>query len=265
MKTLSLTGGALTLRDDAFRNLWGRSDVFYRGFVVVFLVGLIAGLFSSGVELATRVLRPANEHAVTQAALRGFETSYNGPSEMRATIESYITEGVAMAFELSRLPPQAGAALRPVTRILAWLGGAVSVPLGGGFLGLLLLGGLLVHMTSRWLGGRGGIAQMLGLGALAFAPHLLDPISSLLVLAGNLSDTAAFGPIESLIGFIVFVWGLAIYVKATAVAQEFSYGRALGAILIALAVLLLVVAVAAAVVGALGAVGVLAWLTTAAR
>jgi hypothetical protein len=263
MNTLSLIGGALTLRTDTFKVLRERSDVFYRGFLLVFLVGLLAGAFTAGEVLTTNVLRPPNEKLVTQEVLRGFENSYNGAPEARSTIEPYLTEFVAMGFELSQLPPNSGSAFRPFAQLLRWLGESTSVPFGGSFLGFLLIAGLFVHLTSRWLGGRAGIAQMLGLSALGLAPHLLDPISSLIRLAGNLSGSGAFGPVESLIGLVVFVWGAVIYVKATAVAQEFTYGRALGAILIALALTAFLAVIIAILMGGLVA-GLIAALVAAA-
>jgi len=234
MNILSTIGGALAFRTDTFKALRESSDVFFRGFLVMVVVGLLVGAFASGADLVTRVLRPPKENRVTQEAMRGFESSYTGPPELKAVIGSYIQESVAMAFEIERLPTQAGAYARPIARVLRWLGATIATPFGNGFLALLLLGGLLVHLSSSWLGGRAGIAQMLGLGALGFVPRLLDPISSLLRLAGNLSGVGAFGAVEGLIGLVVLVWGIAIYVKATAIAQQFSYARAASAILIAL-------------------------------
>lgn len=264
MNTFSLITGALMLRTGTFQALRERSDVFLRGFIVVFLVGLLAGAFAAGTELTTRVFRPANERLVTQEALRGFENSYNGPPSFRSMIGSYITEGVAMAFELSRLPPNSGAAFRPFARLLNWLGESISMPFGRSFLGFLLFVGLLVHLASRWLGGRAGVAQMLGLSALSFAPFILDPIASLLRLAGSLSGTVIFGPVESLIGFVAFLWGAVIYVKATAIAQGFSYGRAVGAILIALGITALALVLIATIVAAIIA-GLIVILAAAAR
>ncbi len=249
MNILSLIGGALALRTDTFKTLRERSDVFYRGFLVVLVVGVLAGAFAAGGALVTRVLRPPNVNRVTQEALRGFENSYTGPPELKPVIASYIQESVAMAIEIDRLQPQAGAYARPIARLLRWLGETLAMPLGGGFLGLLLLGGLLVHLSSRWLGGRAGMAQMLGLGALGFAPQLLDPISSLLTLAGNLSGVGAFGPVRSLIGLVALVWGVVIYVKATAIAQQFSYLRAIGAIIIAVVLAALLLVLIAVIVG----------------
>jgi hypothetical protein len=256
MNTFSLIAGALTLRTDTFKALNERSDVFLRGFLVVFMVGLVAGAFAAGAELTTSVLRPPNEQVVTQEALRGFENSYAGPPELRSTIEPYITEFVGMVFDLSRLPPQAGPAFRPFVRLLRWVGESIATPFGQGFLGYLLIGTLFVHLASRWLGGRAGIAQMLGLGALGFAPQVLGPVSSLLRLAGNLSGSNAFSPVENLIGLVAFVWGALILVKGTAVAQQFSYGRAIGAILIAVLVVIVVGVLLAAGLAVLVGAGV---------
>jgi hypothetical protein len=264
MNILSLIGAALMLRTGTFKALSERSDVFYRGFLVVFAIGLLAGAFASGTELVTRVLRPPNERLVTQEALRGFESSYIGPRALQPVIEAYISEAVAMSFERSRLPPNSGASLRPFARLLRWLGESIATPFGGNFLGFLLLAGLLVHLASRWLGGRAGVGQMLGLSAIGFVPHLFDPISSLLRLAGNLSGSGTFGPLESLIGLVVFVWGAVIYVKATAIAQQFSYGRAIGAILVALGLAALLVVLIAVIAGVL-VVGLVASLAAAAR
>lgn len=91
---------------------------------------------------------------------------------------------------------------------------------------------------------------MLGLGALGFAPSLLEPLSNLLRLGGSLGGTDAFGPVENLIGFVALVWGVAIYIKATAVAQQFSYGRAIAAIVIAVGLVILVTLALAAATGA---------------
>jgi hypothetical protein len=251
MTTISLIAGALTLKTNTFKMLRERSDVLYRGFLVVFLVGFLAGAFAAGSEFTTSELRPQNEAIVTQEALRGFENSYTGAPEVRSMIESYITEGVAMGFELDRLPPNAGPGFHPFARLLRWLGQSIAAPFAWGFLGYLLLGGLLVHQSSRWLGGKAGLAQMLGVSALSFAPIVLDPISSLLRLAGNLSGSGTFSPVESLIGLVVFVWGTVIYVKATAIAQQFSYVRAVGAILLALVVAIILALLLAVGIGAL--------------
>ena len=230
MNILSLLGGALTLRTETFATLRERSDVFYRGSLVMLFIALMMSAFAAGVPL----LHPATEAQVTAEALRGFMQSYNGPAAMQGMIEAYIREGIAIGFEIHQLPPNAGAAFGPIARFLEWLGAVLTTPWSGGVLGYLLLAGLLVHLTSRWLGGRAGMAQMLGLSALSYAPQIFYPVSSLLTLGGTLTGAGAFGALNSLVGLAIFVWSTIIYIKATALAQGFTYGRAIGAILLAL-------------------------------
>ncbi len=246
-----LLGGALTLRTDTFKNLRERSDVFYRGFVLLLLIGLLAGAFAVAVPFVTQALHPLSEQQVTAEAISGFEQFSIGPGVYQSMIESYIREGTAMVYEIMALPPNAGAAFRPFKQILDWVGGLLTTPFTFGFMGFLLLFGLLVHWTSRWLGGRAGMAQMLGLTALGWAPHILDPISSLLTLGGNLTGAALFGTLNTLLGWLLLVWGAVIYVKATAIAQEFSYGRSIGAVLLAIVLILLAIVLLSCIVGGL--------------
>ncbi len=253
MSILTLLSGALTLRTDTFKNLRERSDVFQRGFTLLLLVALLAGIFDVGVSAISSAARPESEAQVTDQAIRNFEQSYTGPAELQPMIESYIREGVAMVYEISSLPPNAGAAFRPVARFLDWLGQVLTKPFGFAVLGYFFLAALLVHLTSRWLGGRAGMSQMLGLGALSYSVQVLYPILSLLTLGQNLTQAAALGTISGLLGFLLFIWSLVIYVKAVAIAQEFSYGRAIGAILLAVGLVILVVVLAGCIVGGLAA------------
>ena len=66
---------------------------------------------------------------------------------------------------------------------------------------------------------------MLGCTALYVAPQILTILQVI----------SCLGPI---LGFVAFVWGLVIYVKATAVANELSLGRALLAAILPAAVLI---------------------------
>ncbi|MGB8644933.1 MAG: YIP1 family protein [Anaerolineae bacterium] len=248
MKELfALLTGALALRDRTFTDLREKSSVLLRGFLVVLLVGLLAGVFQASVHML-------------QASQANIGISVLPPS-VRAMIpppydamaEDYAREGAGISVDIQKLSPQAGEGFRSVTYLLDWVGMTLSVPLSMDFIGWMLLAGLLVHLTSRWLGGHASIAQMLGLTALAFAPRILDPLS--IVLSGlDASTGGGLGIISSLIGLIVFVWGIAIFIKATAVAQGFSLARALGAIILAFVVAALVSFLLGLVVGALFAI-----------
>ena len=54
----------------------------------------------------------------------------------------------------------------------------------------------------------------------------------------SISTTTIIPCLGAILGFIAFIWGLAIYVKATAVANELSLGRALLAAILPAAVLI---------------------------
>ncbi len=234
MKELfSLFRGALTLRDETFRSLREYSDVFLRGVLVVLIVGLVAGAFEAAANVLNNATGSENPAAVSQAVIQSVDQSGTMPAAYRSMIEDYVREGVSMVIEIGNLPPQAGDFFRPVARFLEWLGQTISTPFSLGYLGWMLLAGLLVHLTSYWLGGRGTMAQMLGLSALAFAPKILNPLSTILVWLESATGSGAFGSLNFVVGWVLFFWGIAIFVKATCVAQGLSIGRALLAAILA--------------------------------
>lgn len=78
---------------------------------------------------------------------------------------------------------------------------------------------LMVLSAARALGGRALLTEMLGTTALYAVPHLLDMLHGVPVL----------GP---LLGLIALVWGAAVYVKATAAANELDTPRAVLAVVL---------------------------------
>ena len=82
-----------------------------------------------------------------------------------------------------------------------------------------------VLLVAKLLGGRATLSQMLGCTALYVAPQILTILQVIPCLG-------------AILGFVAFVWGLVIYVKATAVANELSSGRALLAAILPAAVLI---------------------------
>jgi hypothetical protein len=233
---ISLAIGALTFKTETYQQFKRAADVFLRGFVVLVIVALIVGAFNSGVEKLSEAVKPTPTLAEVQRQVaEGFRQNYYGPAEMQPMIEGYIRDGVQMVYSIIALEPRF--VPRGVTSFLEWIGETISTPLQFGWVGWLLLGGVFVHFAARWLGGKGTIAQLVGLGALAFLPRLLDVLSALVQLVVNLTGVDALGLIGSLIGWIVLIWSVAMYVKATSVAEELSLGRAVGAIVIAGAVM----------------------------
>lgn len=247
--------GALTLNHQIFAALRERSDVFLRGFLVLLFAALVAGVFASLNVAAREFLPPPSKEEVTQQVLDNFRSRYQGSEQLRATIEPYIREGVSMVYEISRLPPRAGEGARPVAAILNYVGSVLATPFTWMWIGWTLFSGLLFHFSSRILGGRATIAQMLGLTALAAAPQIFTALTSLLELVASAGGAVVIGAVNSLLGFVIGVWSAVIYVKATSVAQNFSIARAIGAIalgyLFLFLVLILVIILLGLVVGLL--------------
>lgn len=221
--------GALLLRHQTFVSLRERSDVFLRGFLVLLVVGLAVG-FAAGLEgVSHKVSPPPSQAQILAQVEAGLNTGPRVPPEFRALIESYVTEIVSLVYEIIALTPRGGEFARPIASFLVLVGTTVAVPFSWPWAGWLLFAGLVFHLTSRWLGGRAGIAQMLGLTALAAAPQLLLVVGSLFTILQTLLGVP-LGFLVSLIGFVVAVWSAVLYIKATGVAQGFSWLRALGAI-----------------------------------
>lgn len=101
---------------------------------------------------------------------------------------------------------------RPAGLALAGLQRAVAAPYRR--LALWFPYTLIVFALAKALGGRAGLAEMLGATALSAVPHLLDLLRPLPWL----------GPIAALAGA---AWGAAIYVRATAVSNGLGTAQAL--------------------------------------
>ncbi len=248
---------ALTFKTQTYNALRERSDVFYRGFLVLLVAALVAGAFGA-LGKAIGDVRPLSTKAQTeQVALNQFNSNFRGSEELRARIEPYVTEVADMVYDIRALPPYAGDNTRPIVAILDYVGSVLATPFTSAFLGGLLFAGLLFQLTSRWLGGRASIAQMLGLTALSAAPQLFASVTHLLSLLASVGGIGIFGGLASLIGFVLSLWSLAIYIKATAIAQQFSLARALGALVVGV-VLLIAIGIVVGIIVAIGLFSILA-------
>lgn len=256
--------GALTFRHATFAALRERSDVFARGFLVLAIAALIAGLASAIPPALERFGPTMTREQVLQQAQSSFDQSYNGPAATRAQVEPYVTEIAGMVYDLIALPPQGGDLARPVAAALTYARGVLENPFRWEFVGWLLFAGLVFHMASRALGGRASMAQMLGLTALAAAPGAFRVIPSLISLVVTLTSAPLIGALGGLLGFALTLWSAAVYVKATAVAQGFSLGRTIGALALGCG-FMLVAAIVVGFVVALAFAGVIAAVVAQAR
>lgn len=229
-------------RTAAYRQFSQRRDAFLRGFLVIAAIALLAGLpsFVEGLMQGPANSVSADEVADAsqglrqsmvdlEAALSRFGVSSAEGDEIRARIEEGIELMHRIGGEVQDLPT---ALPRPVGRLLRAVGGWLSqpfadagFPLAAAVLGTWLGYGVWVMLAAKWLGGRGSLVSFFGTTALFAVPHV--------------ADVFAWVPyVGSALAFVAALWGIAIYVKATAVSHELSGGRALLAAALPLLVVL---------------------------
>ncbi len=232
---------AARLRTKVFEGLRLRSDAFLQGFLVIVAVALVAGLPAFVLDLAgrartTEVADTAAARADVRQALETAAPALEGlgvGAEKREQIAQGFDLALTIGTEVTALPTRLP---RPFGPIFQAAGGWLSRPFAdGGFplaaaaLGTWLGYGVWVMLFARLLGGRGTLHGFFGSTALFAVPHLLGVFSRVPVLG-------------AVLGVIAFVWGVVIYVKATAVSHELSLGRATLAVALPLLILLLVIA-----------------------
>ena len=218
IELLGLARGALTLNAQTFDNLKQSPDVFRKGFTFVLVVGLIVGGVLGVVALIGEILTPPAQQ-IAQAR-EGFRQTFGYfSSAMPPEISRQVTESFEMGLRIGeRVTRETRSPLpEPIGVIFRQSGAIVSYPFG--WLGGLIFFGALVHIFAKLLGGRATIAQMLGVTSLTVVPHLLDAFGFIACLG-------------ALLGFIAWAWGVVIYIKGVAVAQEINTGKAILAVLL---------------------------------
>jgi len=227
---LQLGWDALLFKDAAYVRHVARTDVLKRGLALLVLVTLLAGVVSLVVNVVGG-LQPTDMEAdleEVEAGLREFFESMQPFFPVPPDFERGVREG----FKAARPGIEIGARIadlptplpKPVGVVLSNLGAFLSLPFSrlAGWLGY----GIWVMLVAKLLGGRATISQMLGTTALYAAPHILDVLQPVPCVGGVL-------------GLVATVWGIAIYVKALAVSNEFGTGKAILATLVPALVILL--------------------------
>ena len=221
---LQLARGALFLNTQTFVAQREARDAFRKGVLLVVIITLLAGSLSFIVSTVKGFLPPkwdAQREEVENQISQVFEfLPFDMDAETEQMIVGSIEAGLDIGFEIAQLPTPLP---RPVKDFLQALGGWITAP-------LLRLGGWMgyafwVLLIAKLLGGRATLSQMLGCTALYVAPQILTLLRVVPCLG-------------AILGFVAFIWGLVIYVKATAVANELSLGRALLAAILPAAVLI---------------------------
>ena len=218
---LQLAWDALLFRHDAYARHVARADALKRGLLLLVLVTLLAGLISFVVNVVGD-LGPqdlADEQRETEEGFREFFRNFTSlspyldlpPGFDEEQMMAYMRPGLDIGFRIAALPT-------PLPKPLGWLlqdvGALLSLPFArlAGWFGYAVW----VILVAKLLGGRATIAQTLGATALYAVPHVLDILGLVPCLGG-------------ILGLAATVWGIAIYVKALSVANEFTIGRAVAA------------------------------------
>jgi len=215
---LQLAWDVLLFKHEAYAQHIARADVLKRGLVLLVLATLLAGTVSLIIDIVGD-LRPVNVEAQRREMEQGFQSFFEPlgpmwqyldlPPGFEEEILAYIRPNVEMGLRIAALPTPLP---RPVGRILQDLGAFLSSPFNrmAGWIGYALW----VLLVAKLLGGRATVSQMLGATALYAVPHGLN----ILGFVPCLGDV---------LGLVATVWGIAIYVKALAVANDFSTSRAI--------------------------------------
>lgn len=224
---------ALLLRGKTLEGISDRPDAFLHGLAVILLISLLAGLPALAVDLVRGFQPPvAVEPGEVRVQLEG-PLNAARPWLRRAGVPDAVADqvlqttagnallGATIANRVEQLPT---ALPRPLAQGFASVGEWLSrpftnspFPLAAAALSTWLGYGLWVMLAAKLLGGRATLHGFFGATAFFAVPHLLDLFEPVPVL----------GPA---FGVIAFLWGLVIYVIATAMSHRLSAGRAVVAV-----------------------------------
>ncbi|MGD8624850.1 MAG: YIP1 family protein [Anaerolineae bacterium] len=207
----------IALEDEAFQTWRERPNIFVRGIVLIILVSLVAGLITFGINLVTQV-QPFDVQEIREAIDTSMEWQLRfnpaaSDPEFERIRDQVVDVIIPMVTEIAQVPaplPQGISGF--FSAVGSWLNGVL------GAIGGWLFYGALVLFAANALGGSAKMRDFYGTVALYAVPGLL----------GLLGFIPCIGP---LLVLVAFVWGVVIYVKATAVSTGLDEGRAALAVL----------------------------------
>jgi len=245
---------ALLLRSAAFVRVAARPDAFFHGLLVILVVALLGGLPVAVRDVIDGFGPPAvvepsdlrSDLAESLAALRPFLRIGGVPESMLDQILNQVEDSAIMAGSIvTRLQGADTAFPRPLAQGLMALGGWLSKPfadspwpLAAATLATWLGYGVWVMLVAKLMDGRGTLHGFFGATAYFAAPHILTIFAGVPGLGGILSAVA-------------WVWGVVIYVAATAASHRLSLGRAMVAVFVPILVLLAVLSLLVLPIGLL--------------
>lgn len=211
---LATAWGAARLDGAALQRWKARRACLGAGLALLCAVSLLAGAAEAVAGTQAALSRPAasSSHQGLVDAAAGYLSRSPLPPDAQRELTANLAAWLDLQDQLAGLPRPLG---QEAGSILQGLMEAFSTPYRR--LALWLPYSLLVFALAKALGGRGSLAEMLGTSALYALPHLLDP----------LGPAIGLGPA---VGLVTFGWGAAIFLKATAVANDLDAGQALVAV-----------------------------------
>lgn len=251
---VALARGVLTFDTATYMTHIQSRDALKRGLMLMAVVALLIGLFPflSGIASSFRRVDVAATQRDVERQIEQqmqLNPAWQNP-EFQQVFKEYFGAFFAMGRDIAALKPNVSFLPGWLERMLNAFGAWLSKPLA--WLGAWAWYALWVTLFARLLGGRAMLERMLAATSLFVVPHLLGLIGGLLTLLSGIQVAGAcFGLLNMLMGFVAWAWGIAVYVKATAAANEFSLGKAtLATILPVLLVVLLAMLLASmAVIG----------------
>ena len=241
---LTFVRGVLTLDDATYSAHVASRDALKRGLLLMVVVALLVELFPflSGITSSFRRVDVAAMQGDIERQIEQqmqFNPAWQDP-EFRQVFKEYFGAVFAIVKDIVALKPNVSFLPDWLDHLLNAFGAWLSTPLA--WLGAWAGYALWVMLFAKLLGGRATLEKMLAATTLTVVPHLLDVLVSLIGLLSSIPLVGAcFGIGGGLIGLAAWVWGIAVYVKATAMANEFGLDKAtLATVLPALLALLLV-------------------------
>jgi hypothetical protein len=211
--TLNFLRRVVTLDEATYRDFLTSENVMKRGFLILLACFLTAAIPVFGESLTGGLGRfSADEAATFQEQFQDIFSQFqlaNGADA--AQFEEFLDNfafGMDIGVQIDALPTPLP---RPIAVFFKAVGAWLTAALSGirPWLGY----GVFVLLFAKLAGGRGIINHFMGLTALFAVPHLL----------GIFSFIPFVGPALVLLGTI---WGIAVYVRAVQVSQDFSGGKA---------------------------------------
>ena len=210
--TIDLIRGIVTLDEQTYRDFLDSENVMKRGFLIFLACFFIATFPVFGETLINGIRGFTPQMAAEfQDQFLGIFEQFQPTDVADESIDMFkqnFVDGMNMGVEIDAIPTPLP---RPVAAFFRALGAWITAAIGG--IGVWLGYGAFVLLFARLAGGRAVLNPFYGLTALYAVPNLLRIFSFVPYLGAAL-------------GLVALVWGIAVYIRAVQISQDFSGGKA---------------------------------------